>query len=247
MGPNVSPMVDLWLIIYKDTSKLEYLLDSLRATPIPYHISILDNSCDKGIADQITLMLQDDVSETLYISDKNLMCGGGSNFLLGKSTAPIISYLCAHHTEINHPSWITDAVALLDSDPKLGMVGPLVPVPGLFFYKALYGGNRSPHYIFPDHLPMLEDNFTREEIFEKANTQIHIQGGAWVARREALLSCGGFEPALPHYFMDVEIATRIQCHGWTLGNVPSMFSEYWGGRATPNHRDYALCHFYRET
>lgn len=239
-----SNKVCFWLITYKDVSKVPALLESFRQCPLPHDVRILDNSCDPTVESQLREMVHP--GENLTVSNENFYCCGGSQALLQVTDAPIIAYLCSTHTEINDPTWIEDAVSILDSDPKMGMVGHLREMAGLYYYQSVATGQPDASKPIPGYLPLLEGRFDRMAIFEEANHHIHVQGGAWVARREALLDIGGFETKIRHLFMDVELSIRLQCYGWKLGQAPTMFSEYWAGHSTPNHRDYKLAHFYRE-
>ena len=238
------PIVDYWLITYKKIGRLPHLLEQLRKSPVPYKITVLDNSTDEAfVNNEVRPLLQE--GEDLLVSPQNLMCCAGSQHLLNVTKAPFIGYLCANHTEINDPTWVLDCLYGMQNDPQIAMCGCVKPTAGLYAYKA-HWSHPNPQAFFPYTLPKLEANFTREQIFELANTQIHVQGGMWFGRRDALRQIGGFETALPHLFMDVEIAIRLQCYGFMLGHVPSIYSSHVASEAVPNHRDFKLCHYYYE-
>lgn len=234
--------VDFWIITYKNISKVPDLLNSFRACTLPYTVHIFDNSCDPNVEKEIRDLTLP--GEMLHVSSENLFCCKASQLLLQLSSSPYIAYLCVAHTEVNDPTWILDAVSVLESDPKIALAGHVRGMSGLYYYQSIATGQPSEQKPIPDFLPLLEGHFSRTEIIEGADHHIHVQGGAWVARREALLACGGFETKIKHLFMDVELAVRLQCYGWKLAQVPSMYSEYWGGNATPNHKDFKLAHVY---
>lgn len=238
------PRVEFWLITYHNLTKVESLLNRFRACSVPYLIKIFDNSCDASAEQSLRSILRP--GEMLYVSPENLYCCGASQALLQTATAPYIAYTCAAHTEINDPRWIVHALDVMEQDPKIAMAGHLREMSGLYYYQALATGQPNDKKPIPDFLPLLEGHFSRTEIFENADHHIHVQGGAWVARRAALIACGGFETSIKHTFMDVELSVRLQCYGWKLAQVPGMYSEFWGGRPTPNHAQYEICHYYRE-
>jgi GT2 family glycosyltransferase len=238
------PVVDFWLITYKKLDRMPHLLEQIRACGIPHRIHVWDNSCDEGALVQLRSLLHPE--DMLYTSGENLYCCRASQELLRRTSAPYIAYLCSVHTEINKPSWIQDALDILNTDPKMAMVGHLREMAGLYYYQSIAMGQPPDKKPIPEHLPLLEEHFSRMAIHEEANHHIHVQGGVWVARRVALEGIGGFETSIKHIFMDVELAVRLQCYGWTLGQVPGVWSEQWAGSVTPNHKEYPLCHYYRE-
>jgi GT2 family glycosyltransferase len=244
-GKTLDPIVDFWLIIYKNTSLLPTLLPPLRETKVPSQITILDNSCDPRISEEIRSLLLP--GEVLHVSKTNLMCCGGSQFLLEHTSAPYIAYMCANHTEIHDPSWIEDALEVLQENPDTALCGHLMRVPGLFYYRAHYGRGKYPDIVFPEFLPKLEGTFSRELIYELADLTQHVQGGIWVAKRAALDMIGGFETALPHLFMDVELDTRLQCYGWKLAHCPGVFSAHAVSVKMPYYKDFKLSHVYEMT
>jgi len=243
----MSHTVDLWIIAFKDIGQLPETLFQLRKSPVSHKINVLDNSTDPVVETALRGILSDE--DELFVSDTNLKCCGGSQYLLEHTSAPYIAYVCSKHLEINDPTWITDALDVLDSDPRMALVGCLRPIPGFHYYRAYWGARPETGVVFPSYLPKLEGAFSREYIADRANTQVHVQGGAWVAKREALLECDGFETALPHLFMDVELGVRLQCHGWKLGNVPSMYSEAVASVATPDSvfSTCKLVHYYKKS
>jgi hypothetical protein len=242
---GTGPVVDFWLVTYKKLDRIPSLLEQIRSCGIPYKISVWDNSCDESVAERLSSLMHPE--DTLYVSAQNLYCCGASQQLLERTSAPFIAYLCSIHTEINRPSWIQDALDVLNSDPKMALVGHVREQAGLYYYQSVATGQPPSQKPIPDYLPLLEGHFDRMAIHEEANHHIHVQGGAWVARRSALEQIGGFETTIKHLFLDVELAVRLQCYGWKLGQVPGVWSEQWAGSVTPNHREYSLCHYYRES
>lgn len=245
------PLYEIWLITYRNISKMRVRLESLRRTTVPYHIVVWDNSLDERVYDALKAMMVE--GETLIRSPENKFVFGASQAMLDMAVtdAPYIAYFCTTHTEINDPDWGARCAHAFAEAPNAGIMGHVVKIAGLFWFVATHctGRYRQQHplMVVPKHLPLLMDRFTREEIFEKSDTQLHVQGGAWVARRKALLSIGGFEQALPHSFGDVELSVRMQCHGWKLADVPWVKSHHYGGQWMPDHRKYAVAHYYNES
>lgn len=238
-------MVDFWLITYKNIKNVPKLLQAFRECGLPYQVTILDNSEDPEIITELTHTLRP--PERIIAADSNLCCGGGSRYLLTQTEQTYIVYCCASHTVINDPSWVRDAVQVMENDPEIGLVGDLVPYAGLWYYAAHWSEVVDPLKRFPSRLPLLQDTFSRQEIYEKANTQAHIQGGVWAGRRKAIVDIGGWEPALPHMFIDIEISTRMQCYGWKLGHLPCVRSEYASNQITEHPEQFKVLHTYGKT
>lgn len=235
-------LIDFWLITYKKIGRLPHILEALRKSPIPYKITVLDNSCDEEfVNNELRPLLTE--ADDLIVSSQNLMCCAGSQHLLNVTHAPFIGYVCVNHTFINDPSWVVDCYNGMQQDPQIAMCGCVRPTAGLYAYKA-HWSHPNPQAFFPYTLPKLEGSFTREQVFDLANTQIHVQGGMWFGRRSALQQVGGFETALPHLFMDVEISVRLQCYGYMLGHVPSIYSSHVSTDVVDNPGQYKLVHMY---
>lgn len=234
------PLVEFWVVTYKKYGLLPSIIDGLRKTRIPYHIVIWDNDGKYPCQPAPDL--------TVIASDENKMCFGASQAMLDHrfTPAPYIAYVCSVHSYINDPAWVEKCIAALDSHPKAGMAGHMSPHCGLNWYQAQFGTERyramgkTP---LPHDIPLYH-HFSREHVFG-VPTQQHIQGGVWVAKREVLEAIGGFDHlSFPHYFGDVELCLRMQCHGYRLMDVPEMISAYSPAQHIPDPSKYAFAHHY---
>ncbi|MDP1553246.1 MAG: hypothetical protein Q8M06_09560, partial [Methanobacteriaceae archaeon] len=52
----------------------------------------------------------------------------------------------------------------------------------------------------------------------------HVQGGAYILRKEAYSQCGGFNPLIPQNHMDVEYSYYLESMEWKLGEISDWIS-----------------------
>jgi GT2 family glycosyltransferase len=236
--------IEVWLITYKDLSNLPHLLENLYKVP-DVSVAVVDNSVSEDTKAQIQGLLRG--KDRSYFPERNLFCCRASQYLLETTTAHYCIYLCAPHVHIYDPSFVDDCVRVLDAG-MVGLAGDVVVYPGLFYYQSSWSLARFPSdhpSYFPDPMPKLEGQFSLPEIYEKADTRIHVQGGLWAAKPDILKEVGGFDTAFVHKFMDIELSVRVQCYGYTLARVDSVKSDYRSDKPTTSEA-YKAVHKYSD-
>lgn len=217
--------LEFWMVTYQDLSNFRRILPRLQEVD-GATVAVVDNSCNESTKSEILNLLRP--QDRAYFPDRNLYCCLASQYLLDTCQSEFCAYLCAPHVQINDPTWVDDALRVLE-DRRIGIAGDVIRYPGFFYYQSswsLAGFPEGHPSFFPNPSPKLEGRFSLQEIFELSDTQAHVQGGIWVSRTETLKNVGGFDTSYTHRFMDIELSVRIQCYGYRLGQVDSVKADY---------------------
>jgi hypothetical protein len=128
----------------------------------------------------------------------NIMYGPAMNLALQATIYPYLVYVCSNHGRMYDPTWIDDLIDPIIHDPKVAMTG-------------CYCGSFNPEYIgFPAHLP-----------------HVHIQGGVFGARTEALLAHPYTDdPQWAHLYSDIFESYQLLNAGFQLYHVATICSVW---------------------
>jgi GT2 family glycosyltransferase len=210
--------VTLTTILYQpDWSRtgpiIEENLAALDACDLQGELLIVDNSQTPTVP-ALELAARDDRVRLLWNDGYNLYIAGALNRVLPAARGRNVVYFCASHGRANDPTWLTDLLAPLE-DPQVGAAGCVLPC---------------------------EFNRVAACPADLIEPQLHVQGGIWSARLEALRSIG-FSHRFPFEFCDVDLSRRLLAAGFRLANVPSIVSVAGGQVPHPERNKYV--HDYR--
>jgi hypothetical protein len=148
-------------------------------------------------------------SRYLWHDGRNLLYGPSMNLAAGLAAHPFILYACAHHGRMLDPTWIEDIIAPMWADERIAMCGHLFPSAD----PAVLG--------FAD----------------TGQQRLHIQGGVLAARTDVIRRFPYQEREWAHGGSDVWQSYRLMNEGWTLHDVPTIFSG-WLTTAPPGPWKY---------
>jgi GT2 family glycosyltransferase len=201
-----SPLVTVIVLNFNGERILARCLDHVLAQTYDHlQVLVVDNASSDG-SEAVLGDYEAGGRVTVLRSPHNLGCAGGRNVGLRAAEGEVVAFM--DNDGYAGPDWVSESVRLLEADPGLGAVAPLV-----FFnrHKLVlngawgtlnqrgYGGD----YCF-------------KEPFEFAHLPefaLYPMGCGMVVRRAVLDAMGGFDEALFNYYDDVEVGVWA----WRLG------------------------------
>lgn len=192
--------VTVVLVAWNARSQVLELLRTLRGfTPPPYELLVLDNASSDGLSSALRLF-QGEPGYRLVENRENRRCAAATNQALALVETEYVVYLCASHALVTGPEWLERLVEWMDAHPQVPLAGD-VWAPGYALPSRRYRPGWSPE--------------------RHQGPLLHVQGGAWIARRALFDEVGGFaEDEHPHSGMDVELSYRLLSLGKELGQCP---------------------------
>lgn len=136
-------------------------------------------------------------------------------------------------------SAIDRMIEVAESDPRIGMVGPLILSPDGQVYPS---ARRLPslrtgvgHALFSNiwkSNPWTHAYLADRELPPRQRDAGWLSGSCLLVRREAFESVHGFDESYFMYFEDVDLGARMHKNGWRLVYAPDATVTHEGGRST---------------
>lgn len=220
-------------------------VESVLASPpgLDFEIVVIDNaSSDQSLAAlRASASARESIDQRLRIveNDENLGFGKANNQAFALTTAPLL-LLLNPDTEVT-PGSIDKLIATLNSDPKIGAVGPrLLNVDGSLQFSVW----RNPpaaweillsqlklYLLLPRHfrgellLGGHWDHSTRRRV-------PMLSGAAILVRRAVIEAVGGFDERFHMYGEDNEWCLRITRGGWQIVFEPDAVIRHHGAKSS---------------
>lgn len=176
-----------------------------------FDIVVVDNDSSDG---SVEYLKKNFPSVRVVESGENLGFGKGNN--LGVRTYPDYDAYLFLNNDVSVPKdWLKELVKVLESDAKVGAVGP----------KVLYSKKKNGKYIVNsagikvDKHFMAYDRYDKEEdnpkydVIEEVDA---LMGGAFLVRRDVFEKVGGFNPKMFLYYEDIDLSLRIRDLGYKI-------------------------------
>lgn len=205
---DVHPRVTIVLVTHGACEQVVDLLGAIRAlTRSPHVLRVVDNASTDDLRHFLRQVAGEPATH-VDESPKNLGCAAGSNLALEACDTEYVIYLCAPHALVLQEGWDTALVRFMDEHPELSLAGDAW-VPPYLPESDRYAAGWDPTFV------------AREEL-------LHVQGGAWIARRALFDRVGLFAAdRYPQGGMDVELSFRLLSHGEKLGAHPAVSCPSW--------------------
>ena len=231
-GSRVAAIV----VNYKALDHLLRCLQSLRAESVE-EIIVVDND-SRDNAERAVAAADPDV--VFIQTGANLGMGTGTNRGAAASVAELV--LAVNPDVEVEPGAVKALVAALDSDPRIGIVGPRIDEPD----GSLYPSART----FPSTVDAIghafiglvrpDNPFTRRYRMldwdhERASDVDWVSGACFIARREMWNDIRGFDESYFMYAEDVDLCWRAHRAGWKVVYEPSARVIHAQGISTDQH------------
>ncbi len=193
-------MIDIIVVSYNARENLERCLTSVHrhTEPGSYRITVVENSD--------SLNIDEKWSVRILHPGRNLGFAGGANLALAKTRAEMIAFL-DDDLEVS-AGWLPSLKHSLQSDRRVGMVGPKLVLPNgrLFAADLRYGPLRNPAIWQID-----QGQFDFQKVADS------LAGACWLVKREVFEKVGCFDEAFfPCQFEDSDFCVRARLAGYAI-------------------------------
>ena len=231
--------LDVIIVNYNTCSLLGAALRSLEASEVkPDVVWVVDNASADGSAEMVE---RDFPDVRLVRSDRNVGFALGNNLAFERSTADLILLLNSD-AEVE-PDTIGALITALESDTRLGAVGPvLLSTDGSVQFE---GGRRDPsilgefsnithlNRVYPDGR---FGHYLMNEWDHLSTGEVEVLSGACMLLRRVALSGRLFRDDFFMYCEDVELCQRVRDAGWGLLYDASSRVLHHGGASSKQAR-----------
>jgi GT2 family glycosyltransferase len=247
--PN-APGLSVVIVTYHVPSLLRRCLDALRCADAPFGLETIvvdagtdGNGADLGRTDPEVIVIE---------APENPGFGAACNLGARRATGQRILFLNPD-TEVP-PDGLVLAIAALDADPGVGIVGPkLVRADGSHDLSARRSfptpANALYHFL---RLPKLVPGNRRFGAYNLTYIDPDVEGDVdavagsfMLVRREALEAAGLFDETYWMYGEDLDLCLRVREAGWRARYVPSVVVTHLKGQSSRRRPLRCTYEFYR--
>ncbi len=201
-------------------------------------VVVVDNDSSDGTA----AFIEQEFPQARVLRRPNRGFAAGNNAALDSISAPFILFLNPD-TEILRGSF-AELLADFDRRPSLGLIGcrqvatdgtlhPTIrrfPSVTRYFFTSL-GSER-----FPFHASWLGERVRNWSMYERDVPCDWTSGSYMLARREAIMSVGGFDERYFLFAEEADLCLRLRRAGWDIRHSPLMTIRHHAGKAALNDR-----------
>ena len=202
-------------------------------------VVVVDNgSTDGSLAAGVSAMPGIEVVDP----GENLGYGAATNRGAAATTS---EFLLVCNPDLEVPAGAVEALAdVLDSDPGLALVGPLIRTPAGDRYPSARqfpsmvdaAGHALLGLFAPDN--RFTRNYQRSDLDAPSIETMDVDwvsGACFLVRRDAFEQVGGFDESFFMYLEDVDLCWRLDRAGWRVAYVPGAEVTHLQGRSTDRH------------
>jgi GT2 family glycosyltransferase len=231
--------ISVIIVSWNARDYLRKCLISIRETfdSLAVEIIVVDNASTDGSPEMVTT----DFPEVILVrSGENLGFSRANNLGINRATGRWLALV--NSDVVVHPGCFQRLSAFLESEPKVGLVGPKIlggdgllqrscrrlpnvwntlcralALDSVFSKSPLFSGREMRHWS--------QDNQAEVEV---------LSGCFWVARREAVQEVGGLDERFFFYAEDVDWCKRFWDANWKVMFVPTATATHFGGGSSVN-------------
>ncbi len=210
----MSADINFILVTYERAEEVRCVIDHLLAhARSHFRLTLVDNHSGPTIQRLLSETRVRVPGCRIIQNSRNLYCGGASNQALAITPEPYAIYLCAHECFVFRDGFDERCMEYMEAHPEAAQAGHLIGSPAYPDGRTYQRLTSFPLFRNPDYAARRAD-----EPF------VHVQGGFYVLRMQAVRESGAFNPRIPHDHMDVEYSYYLESEGWKLGDLPFVKS-----------------------
>jgi GT2 family glycosyltransferase len=222
---GAAAVLDVVIVSYRCESLLRDCLTTLLANPpaAGMRVQVVDNASGDGTA---AMVRREFPQVELTVNEENVGFGAANNAGIAAGGAPYVLVLNPD-TRLT-PGAVDSLLAVMDTQPEVGMAGPRLelddgsfdhasrrgfptPLSALGHFTGLGRGEKAPAALAQYRAPEVE-----------AGPVDAINGAFMLIRRAALDQVGGFDERYRMYMEDLDLCYRFAEAGWTTWYEPSV-------------------------
>jgi N-acetylglucosaminyl-diphospho-decaprenol L-rhamnosyltransferase len=220
---------------YSEAYLTEFFDTAALATAHPMASVLVNNAPDDcAIVDAVSHL------QSVTFVDPRANLGYGKAMNIGAAHAPPSEWLLLSNPDLTlRPGAIDELVRVGRSDPRIGVVGPLIYTPSGEVYPSARRLPSLRHGIGHAILGQIwaGNPWTRAYLADREDPPRQreagwLSGACMLVRRDAFDAVGGFDDKFFMYFEDVDLCARIARAGWRIVYAPTAEITHVGGHAT---------------
>ncbi len=234
------PDISVVIVSYRTPELVCECVHSVRRSAGRFNVQIVivDNDSQDGTVDLLRQRLP---RETIIASPENGGFARGNE--LGFRQAVGRRILLLNPDAEVHAETLRNAVAALDADPRIGVIGAKVRLPDGRYQSSMIRFYSLRALLFSIFLPVglgrrlawAGDTRYASRDPDRPQDVDAVAGGFMLIRREVLEQVGGLDPRFFMYGEEVEWCHRIRRAGWRIVYRPDVTMLHHGGAST-SHR-----------
>lgn len=180
------------------------------ADPASMRVLVVDNASSD---DTVTILRREFPNVDVLRSEVNLGYGAACNRAVAESRSEYVAVV--NQDVVSTPGWIDRLVEALDGSPRLALATPKILVkddPG-----RINACGNAPHYT---GITSCRGYNRPPAAFDRLEPVLAVSGAAFVVRRSAFESVGGFDASFFLYFEDTDLSLRMRLAGYGCVYVP---------------------------
>lgn len=211
--------VSIVIVNFNSADYLERCLKSLyKMALFSVEIIVIDNASTDGSIGRVRYKYP---QVRWIINHTNLGFGGACNLAAQVGLGEYLAFL--NPDTVVTPNWLEAMIAVLDGDPKVGMVTPkilLLHIPNWI--------NTCGNDVHISGLTLCRGMGASRHEFIHMQQVSAVSGAAFVIRRELFELLGGFDESFFLYMEDTDLSWRARLAGWYILYIPQslVFHDY---------------------
>jgi N-acetylglucosaminyl-diphospho-decaprenol L-rhamnosyltransferase len=237
-APSAADRVAAVVVNFESGSALTECLRTL-VSEDPAEVLVVDNGSSDG---SVAPVRRDFPAVDVVVPGRNLGYGAAANRGAAATTAELI-LVCNSDLSV-HPGALAALVAVLDQQPDVAVVGPLIRTPAGDRYPSARrfpslidaGGHALLGLFVPNN--RFTRNYQRTDMAPPDDTPQRVDwvsGSCFLVRRSAFEAVGGFDEAYFMYAEDADLCWRLAGSGWSTAYVPAAEVLHVQGVSTDHH------------
>lgn len=180
------------------------------ANPASMRVMVVDNASSDGT---VAILRREFPDIDVLRSDTNVGYGAACNRAVAESNSDYVAVV--NQDVVSKPGWIDRLVEVLEHSPQLALATPKILVkddPG-----RINACGNAPHYT---GITACRGYNRPHAAFDRIEHILAVSGAAFVVRRSAFESVGGFDASFFLYFEDTDLSLRLRLAGYGCVYVP---------------------------
>lgn len=223
--------VTVAIVTYRSKAELPTCLESVLASDVPVKIVVIDNASGDGTLELAREYSSRHSNVVAIDSGGNIGLAAGNNLVIPHIEGDYV--LILNPDTVIKPDTLSSLIALMEGDPKIGVVGPMNVYEDGRPHTSYHHGWGFGHLILwrvasYSLMRRLYDKWARY----REGPVYYVSGACLLARAQVFRAVGGYDPS---FFLTMEdtcdLCRRISERGYTILYAPATRITHLTGRS----------------